>query len=252
MTSFLDLPWEIQYEILLQSPYQDVLSYCEISAVTKRICDSKDFWKDKLFRDYGIKESNKPRKIYEKKFTRDLQIFFRVIAEGNTAVVKESLDYGISPNSIQPGYKKDFSTTPIYEAIIRGYPDIVKLLIDYGADISGRHLSLASTSSNPEVIEVLLDAGINPDETNALVSASTFSNFENVDTLLEHDADPNVQDVMGRTALSVAVLGRDTDIVELLLEENADPNIPDDQGLTPIQRAYNTGDREIIDILLSK
>ena len=49
--------------------------------------------------------------------------------------------------------------------------------------------------------------------------------------LLGKGADVNLQDDVGRTALSYAIELRDNDVVRILVQNNVDPDIADDKGL---------------------
>ena len=51
-----------------------------------------------------------------------------------------------------------------------------------------------------------------------------------MELLLEHDADPNIQDNEGLTALMYACKHSSVEAVELLLKYGADPNIKDNKG----------------------
>lgn len=49
-----DLPYEIQFQYLLDLPYQDVLNYCQTSTAAYAVCQSESFWQKKSLRDFGI------------------------------------------------------------------------------------------------------------------------------------------------------------------------------------------------------
>ena len=65
--------------------------------------------------------------------------------------------------------------------------------------------------------------------------------------LLEHKADPNIQNAAGQTVLHQAARQADEKSVKLLLDNKANPNIPDDRGDIPI---FFTGNPEIFRRLL--
>lgn len=68
--------------------------------------------------------------------------------------------------------------------------------------------------------------------------------------LLEHGADPNVQDDKGMTSLIHATKRGDEGMVRLLLEYEADPNILDDNGMSALSYAAEKGRRGIMEVLL--
>ena len=90
----------------------------------------------------------------------------------------------------------------------------------------------------------------------SLIRASEGGHFETVKILLEHNADPNIQDVYGQTALTNAT-GRNKsvvyEIVALLLEYNADINHKTlSQGDTALMNAAWGGDPKRLKFLLKK
>ena len=90
----------------------------------------------------------------------------------------------------------------------------------------------------------------------SLIRASEGGHFETVKILLEHNADPNIQDVYGQTALTNA-RGRNKsvvyEIVALLLEYNADINHKTlSQGSTALMKAAWGGDPKRLKFLLKK
>lgn len=49
----MDLPYEINYDIMLSLSGLDLLNMCKVNTYTKNICNDERFWKDKLQLDYG-------------------------------------------------------------------------------------------------------------------------------------------------------------------------------------------------------
>ncbi|NXC32848.1 AN34B protein, partial [Campylorhamphus procurvoides] len=70
--------------------------------------------------------------------------------------------------------------------------------------------------------------------------------------LLDHKADPNIQDKSGKTALMHACLGRaGPEVVSLLLRGGADPSLPDHHNCSALVYAVNAADRDTLEMLLS-
>ena len=142
----------------------------------------------------------------------------------------------------------------------KGYTEIVKLLLDHGADVNmtsngDTALMFASTNDHTEIVRILLDHGadINVQDKygqTALMQASgeECGHTEIVKLLLDHGADINVQDEYGQTALMNAIEFEYTEIVKLLLEHGADPNLQNKYGSTTLEWASE--DTEIIKLLL--
>ncbi|XP_048016381.1 caseinolytic peptidase B protein homolog [Megalobrama amblycephala] len=68
----------------------------------------------------------------------------------------------------------------------------------------------------------------NDDKAEALLDASRSSNTEEVIRLLAEGTDPNTRHRLGWTALMVAAMNKQHNVVKVLLEAGADPNLGDD------------------------
>tara|TARA_Y100000588_G_C14279324_1_gene936102 strand:+ start:2209 stop:4374 length:2166 start_codon:yes stop_codon:yes gene_type:complete len=70
--------------------------------------------------------------------------------------------------------------------------------------------------------------------------------------LLKFEANPNLQNKKGFTALMLAVLQDSVnyEIIQYLLEHNADPNVESNEGVTALEIAFNNNDTKSIDLLL--
>ena len=51
-----DFPYEVLFNILLNAEPKDIASYCQTSERASRICRDQDFWRAKLWTDYGQEE----------------------------------------------------------------------------------------------------------------------------------------------------------------------------------------------------
>lgn len=114
-----------------------------------------------------------------------------------------------------------------------GHVEIVKLLLQKGADVKTRAQS---------------DLG-----DTALHTAALQGGVETVELLLKHGADPNAVNNESQTPLHRAIAG-DSDLrrVKLLVESGARLDIPDKNGMTPVRFAgpYAANDRSIYAWLL--
>jgi ankyrin repeat protein len=90
--------------------------------------------------------------------------FSSAVVEGNVAVVKKYLDSGdFKPNEIIFGW------TPLLSAAVKGQLEVVKLLIERGADVNYKHpitkmtaVAHATYDENLPMLELLLKNGANP------------------------------------------------------------------------------------------
>ncbi len=74
---------------------------------------------------------------------------------------------------------------------------------------------------------------------------------KSVDALLAHNANPNLQNQYGNTALILAAQNGHTDIVNALLEKNADPNLQNQYGSTALTWAAHKLHSNIVRTLLA-
>ena len=138
-------------------------------------------------------------------------------------------------SSVDPG--DEFQTTPLHYAAHNEDLENVQALLDCGADVNPLDdfgctpLDFASTGgfNNPRVVRLLLDHGAIPnvrarlsDGLTTLHRASQTGRAEMVRLLIEHGADVEMKDAIGRTPLEVASGEQRDEIIRLLLEHRVD------------------------------
>ncbi|KAJ7813914.1 ankyrin repeat-containing domain protein [Mycena leptocephala] len=130
------------------------------------------------------------------------------------------------------------SLTLLHYASIGGHTEVVKLLVEHGADVNtidtdyDTALHYASTHGRKDVVKVLVQHGIHGNAMNktnqtTLHMASINGHTEVVKLLVEHGADLNAMDEGNRTALHDASLEGHTAVVKILVEHGADVNAMD-------------------------
>jgi hypothetical protein len=85
-----------------------------------------------------------------------------------------------------------------------------------------------------------------------LMKASSWGDEKAVRYLLDHGANINLKDKLGRTALHLTVWPAHAEVLKLLLEKGAKISIQDNQGNTPLHVAVLRQNEEITKILLEK
>ena len=156
--------------------------------------------------------------------------------------------------------------SPLDHASEEGAVDLVRLLLDHGADVKAQgrddHTSLHVASSfgkasigNVDVVRVLLERGadVNARKNNnctPLLEASVRGYVETSRVLLEHRADAAAQDVWNRTPLHLASQEGYLDMAQLLLQYNADVHALDEHGKTPFHHASERGHQGVMQLLL--
>ncbi|KAF4998341.1 hypothetical protein FGRMN_3221 [Fusarium graminum] len=145
---------------------------------------------------------------------------------GLTAIVKELLARGADVK-VEGGKHGN----ALNSALFGGHIEVVKLLLDSGADVNSDRdgsslstsLQIASFYGQLEVVQLLLNNGADPNALggmygNVLVAASTENFPEGVRLLVEYGADVNVLSSGFGSALSYASRDSNLEIVKLLLE----------------------------------
>ena len=185
--------------------------------------------------------------------------------EGNVEEVQSLLDKGVNPNAnsneICPRVGGiEITTTPLCVAAENGFKDVVKLLLDAGAEpniadgYGDTPLYSATKNRHTDVVKLLLDAGVEPNMPDKygdtpLKLAVHNGRKEMVEVLVERGAEPNIRDNSGRTPLHWAALRDHKDVAKLLLTAGADPNIENNLGITPLSEAKRMGHKDVMKII---
>ena len=140
---------------------------------------------------------------------------------GGRPIVQLLLDHGAHPN---PNYRPENESSPLLEALTVGDPATVELLIQHGADakITGETGLFTAVLTKCDRCVDLLAAAITEKRvfTAALQDSAVFGDMHAVRVMLDHGADVNAYDVLGRTPLMYAVISDKlpVDVVQLLID----------------------------------
>jgi ankyrin repeat protein len=171
-------------------------------------------------------------------------ILMAAVMVGKTEVVRSLVAAGADVNV---RIEQFFTFDAMDFAVSKEYPDIVRILIEAGADLSWQapffpSVYAAIEKGNLEILKILLEADaeiVFKSKLSLLDEAVKHGNNPSlVKLLLDAGCDANAADRSGNTALVNACLhGRDF-VVPLLLNAGADPNKPRKDGVSPIFAAF--------------
>jgi ankyrin repeat protein len=179
---------------------------------------------------------------------------------GNTAAVKFLLDHGANPN---PNAHPFTESSPLIEAATAGDAASVELLLSYGAEVKNTAgepaLEMAIAVRCSKCTALLVTKGLSREDYSvALPNIAAFGDVNAVRLMLDHGANVNAVDPLGRTALMYAAASDliPLDEVKLLVERGADVNAKDahkqggDSGLTVLDIARLHGETPVVEQLV--
>ena len=180
--------------------------------------------------------------------------------------MKNKADVNIKTNDVN---------TAMHDAIAEGKTEVVKLLMEYEADLLGdfrviytdiatalikQHSDIACLILNDDRYRrMFFNSSIVPTftvdgvEMTLLIYASREGFVDFTRLLIENNVNINEQNSNGHTALMFAAANNNVEIVRLLLDAGADANIKDNNGLKAMHyaagKAQETGDTRVFNLL---
>ena len=180
---------------------------------------------------------------------------------GNTSIVKSMLSCGINIDSKDD----ESSATPLIIAVKENHVEVMKYLLQKGADISlttgsdkRNALHIASQYGSVAAIEMLLSYDLRPDSRDRegntpLVCAAACGQIEAVNCLLKHGADPFLRGEHGWSLLHFAAQSGNVIIIETMLSKGLDVDSRGETlGLTPLMVSIKFNKLEAAKYLLEK
>jgi ankyrin repeat protein len=165
---------------------------------------------------------------------------------GGQPVVKLLLEKGANPNP----NKRPQESSPLIEALELGNAEVVKMLLDKGADVKATGpigLILSVVSNCPKCFDQIApQVKAPPLLSAALAGTSVLGDLRSARYLIEHGADVNAFDQLGRSVLMNAAANDHlpVELVKLLIEKGADVNA--------VSKHQKSGDAElsVLDVAL--
>lgn len=148
-----------------------------------------------------------------------------------------------------------WGSSPISSAVFGGYTDILKSMIEMGADMlntdkyrkeyTDDYIFKASENGHLDIVDLCINKGVDINKTSnsgytALHSAALYNRIEVVKFLVSNKANVNLRENGGQTPISIAANKGFEEIVEILLKNGADPTIKDNKGYSAINYATSS------------
>jgi len=128
--------------------------------------------------------------------------------------------------------------------------------LNYIDPVYNNTLLMLTSLTKPELIKEIIEDNVNivnevnKRNENALILATKANQIQSVDNLLKYSTiNVNQQDDFGNTSLYYAVDLKNLTILHLLLSHQADPNIKNSDGKSALNLAHEIGDKTILNIL---
>jgi ankyrin repeat protein len=173
----------------------------------------------------------------------------------NRSLVRLLLDYGANPNQTD---NEDDPPPALWWAAFRGDVGTAELLIDKGANVEGVGsrfpLMAASLNGHLEMVRLLIDRGAQVNSRNVhgtpLSHAAEANRIEVMRFLMEKGADVDGKDdrYYRWTPLMRAAAAGSVEAVKLLLEKGANPGFKDTRGDTPRSIAEERGHPHVAEL----
>lgn len=150
----------------------------------------------------------------------DVIALFQAAALDDVATIRQLVADGLDPNTVS-----EFGSTPLHNACIAGCVNATQALLCVGADPNQRY-----TYRSP------VDGRIEKD----IVALMKTPNASVAQTMVEHNADPNLGDHNQNTPLMYAAKRGHREVVRVLLSHGADRAARNKQGHCALDLAKDT------------
>ena len=179
------------------------------------------------------------------------------VRSGNLVMVQYLISKGAEVDDMIDG------STPLRRACILGHLEVAKALLEAGASIDGKlkegdiqPIHFAAWGNFPDIVDLLISWGANKE---SIATASRYTplciaawrNHQEVfDTLLQLGCDFEASDTVGRQPIHQAAINGNLAMLEALLSKGADPQAAAKDGRIPLHHAIVGGHTHIVEALI--
>jgi len=200
-----------------------------------------------------------------KKSGMEVEVFSKMIFRAAKRGDREIFDYLVSEGIGKRAFKTDCRDILLIDAATGGLIDLVKRLLDEGADpdVIGDDqspLMAAAEAGHIELVKFLLEAGADVNRRKdlgmgsysdmAITSAARGGHADIVLLLLERGADPDGLSNRNSSALYHSVENDDINIARIMLAHGASPNVFGLNEMSPLMLAAEKGSVTMLKLLL--
>jgi ankyrin repeat protein len=194
--------------------------------------------------------------------TRDITNKF-LNSPGALASANQAIRYGMNYREEYWSHEESSSLTPLHFASWFGLRDIVcryleceTVAINIRSKMGTTPLILAASKGHAEIVKMLMERGADPNLANwygnALHCAAESGECGAILALIQHGMDPNTRTNFSRTALHCTTDNDHTKAAETLIANGADVDARDQWGYTILHQAVDGNALETVDLLLAK
>ncbi|KAK2753351.1 hypothetical protein FQN55_003480 [Onygenales sp. PD_40] len=250
----LKWPWRVLPEFNMDLPALSMASYFGLTDVVKLILNTSGI-------DINETDSVSERTALFWAAERGFLDIASLLMNGTRRSFMELVKFPLGKRpKIDLGDKDDY--TPLAIAAERGHYDVVKLLIEKGANIecvererNRTPLHMALSCNREDVVKLLIEKGANIEHVDIsgyppLAGAVGIGQEDVVKLLLEKGVDVEPQTSSGSSPLHLAAAFGEQTIARLLIAKGANPNIRAANGWTPLMDAARVAEEEIAQLLL--
>ena len=180
--------------------------------------------------------------------------------EGNEEAVRQALETQPELVNSRDTRLRREGWTPLHVASMGGHEEVVRLLLEHGADVHAQKkdgdaaLHLATVHRRDKVMRVLLEHGAHVNahgkhNSTPLHRAARGCLARAAKLLLEHGADVNARGHNGGTPLHCASIHGFDGLARMLLEHGADRSIVNNDGETACHRATRRSKHKTVELL---
>lgn len=237
----------------LQLTYPDTLTLHD----PKKYKNYRNFYLNMIY--YISRLSEKPFEYYYVGGDPQKQLkIFKASLEGNSINYQELLlassregELDIVKFLLNKGVNLQADNKPLEAASIFGYSEIVKYLVENGANVTDNALIWASRSGNLELVKYLVDHGANihANNENSLLTAVVSGYLDIVKYLVERGANFHLNN--DNMLILASHYGR-LEIVKYLVDKGANINAENEKNGNALQQASSQGHLEIVKYLINR